>query len=94
MRKVSESANAALAAVARDLAAKETFIEGLVDPEVMGRLLREEPATLNAAQQRALNLEVVTKFEAQRYRRRGVGVRYVDVEGTDLGNSTALDSIQ
>ena len=36
----------------------------------------------------------MTKVEAQRYHRRGVGVRYVDVEGTDLGNSTALDSIQ
>ena len=93
-RKVSESANAALAADARDLAAKETFIEGLVDPDVRGHLLRYEHATLNAAYQRALNLEAVTKVEAQRYRRRGVGVRYVDVEGTDLGNSTALDSIQ
>ena len=49
VRKVSESANAALAAVARDLAAKETFIEGLVDPEVRWHLLREETATLNAA---------------------------------------------
>ena len=94
VRKVSESANAALAADARDLAAKETFIEGLMDPDVRGHLLREEPATLNAAYQRALNLEAVTKVEAQRYRRRGVGVRYVDVEGTDLGNSSALDSIQ
>ena len=84
MRKVSESANAALAADARDLAAKETFIEGLMDPDVRGHLLREEPATLNAAYQRALNLEAVTKIEAQRYRRRGVGVRYVDVEGTDF----------
>ena len=94
VRKVSESANAALAADARDLAAKETFIEGLVDPDVRGQLLREEPATLNAAYQKALNLEAVTKVEAQSYRRGGVGVRYVDVEGTDLGNSTALDSIQ
>ena len=94
VRKVSQSANAALAADARDLDAKETFIEGLVDPDVRGHLLREEPATLNAAYQRALNLEAVTKVEAQRYRRRGVGVRYVDVEGTDLGKSTALDSIQ
>ena len=34
------------------------------------------------------------KVEAQRYRSRGVGVRYVDVEVTDLGNSSALDSIQ
>ena len=94
VRKVSESANAALASDARDLAEKETFIEGFVDPEVRGHLLREEPATLNAAYQRALNLEAVTKVEAQRYHRRGVGVRYVDVEGTDLGNSSALDSIQ
>ena len=36
----------------------------------------------------------MTKVEAKRYRRRGVGVRYVDVEGTNLGNSTALNSIQ
>ena len=36
----------------------------------------------------------MTKVEAQRYQRYGVGVRYVDVEGTDLGNSTALDSNQ
>ena len=94
VRKVSESANAALAADAGDLAAKETFIEGLVEPDVRGHLLREEPATLNAAYQRALNLGAKTKVEAQRYHRRGVGVRYVDVEGTDLENSTALDSIQ
>ena len=94
MRKVSDWANAALAADPRGLASKKTFIEGLVDPDVRGHLLREEPTTLNAAYQRALNLETVNKVEAQRYRRQGVGVRYVDVEGTDLRNSTALDSIQ
>ena len=49
VRKVSESANAALVADARALAAKETFIEGLVDPDVRWHLLREEPTTLNAA---------------------------------------------
>ena len=42
VKKVSEMANAELAADARDLAAKETFIEGLVDPDVKGHLLREE----------------------------------------------------
>ena len=42
VRKVSESTNVALAADARDLAAKETFIEELVDPDVTGHLLREE----------------------------------------------------
>ena len=36
----------------------------------------------------------MTKVEAQRYLRRGVGVRLVDVEGRDWGNSSALDSIQ
>ena len=46
VRKASESTIVALAADARDLAAKETFIEGLVDPEVREHLLREEPATL------------------------------------------------
>ena len=86
--RVSESANA------RDLAAKQIFTERLVDPDVRGHLLREEPSTLNAAYQRALNLEAVTNFEAQRYRHRGVGVRYVVVEGTDMGTSSALDSIQ
>ena len=40
------------------------------------------------------NLEALNKVEAQRYRRCGVGIRYVDVEGTDLENSTALESIQ
>ena len=94
VQKKSESANAALAADARDLAAKETIIEGLGVPDVSGHLLREEPGTLNAAYKRALNLDAVTKAEAQRYLRRGVGVRYVDVEGTDLGNSSALDLIQ
>ena len=82
LRKVNESANAALTADARDLAAKETLIEGLVDPDVRGHLLRETPGTLNAAYQRALNLEAVINVEAQRYRRRGVDVRYLDVEGT------------
>ena len=36
----------------------------------------------------------MTKVEAQRYRQRGVDVRYVDAEGTELGNSTALNWIQ
>ena len=49
VRKVSESANAILVADAKDLATKETFIEGLVNADVRGHLLREEPATLNAA---------------------------------------------
>ena len=65
VRKVSESAKAALAADARYLASKENFIEGLVDPDV-----REEPATLKAEHQRAKNPEAVTKAEAQRYRQR------------------------
>ena len=84
VRKFSELANAALAADARDLTAKEKLVEGLVDPDVKGHLLREKLATLKVAYHRALNLEAVTKVEVQMYRCRGVGVRYVDVEGTDL----------
>ena len=94
VRKVSESASVALAADEKDLAAKETFLVKLVDPEVRGHLLREEPATLNAAYKREKNLEALTKFEAQKYSCRGVRVRYVDVEGTDLGNNSALELIQ
>ena len=37
VQKVSEPANAALATDARDLAAKKTFIEGLVEPDVRTR---------------------------------------------------------
>ena len=46
-------------------------------------LLREDHANLNEAYQRALNLEAVTKVEAQRYHHGGVGVRCVDVKGVD-----------
>ena len=60
--------------------------------DVRRHLLREEPATLIAAYQRAQNQEAVTKFEAQRYL--GVGLRGVNVQGTDLGSSSALYSIQ
>ena len=54
---------------------KRDLHKELADPE-------EEPTTLNAACQRALNLGAVTMVEAQRYRSRGVSVQYVDVEGT------------
>ena len=73
---------------------QETFIEKLVDKDMRGHQLREEPASPNAAYQIALSLEAVTKFEARSYHRLGVGVLYMDVEGTDLGNCSVLDSIQ
>ena len=94
VRKVSEAANAALAADARDLAAKEIFIEGLVEPDVRGHLMREEPATLNAAYHRALNLDAVTKVESQRLRRRGVGVRYLNEENGPGDSAETLEAIK
>ena len=46
---------------------------------------------MNAAYQRALNLNAVSKVEAQRFNSQEIDMRYVEFKGTYFGNTSALD---
>ena len=45
---------------------------------------------MNAAYQRALNLNAVSKVEAQRFSSQKIDMRYVEFKGTYFGNNSAL----
>ena len=79
VRKLGEAANAHLDVAGRQEARvtgrqyKDAFLDGLLDSEIRYTLLKEEPGSFNAATQRALALDAISKAESSRLRGRRNG---------------------
>ena len=70
VRKLGEAANAHLDVAGRQEANKDAFMDGLLDSEIRYTLLKEEPGSFNAATQRAIALDAISKAESSRLRGR------------------------
>ena len=73
VHKLGEAANAHLDAAGRQEAIKDAFIDGLLDSEIRYTLLKEERVSFNAATQRAIALDAISKAESSRLRGRRNG---------------------
>ena len=62
--KLREASNAHLDVAGRQKANKDSFMEGLLDSENRYTLLMEEPGSFNAATQRAIALDAISKAES------------------------------
>ena len=71
VRKLGEAANAHLDVAGRQEANKDAFMDGLLDSKIRYTLLKEETGSLNAATQRAIALDAISKAESSRLRRNG-----------------------
>ena len=70
VRKLGRAANAHLHVAGRQEANKDAFMDGLLDSEIRYTLLKEELGRFNAATQRAIALDAISKAEFSRLRRR------------------------
>ena len=81
VRKLEEAANAHLDVAGRQEANKDAFMDGLLDSEIRYTFLKEEPGSFNAATQRAIALEAISKAESSPLRgRRNGHVRWTKGE--------------
>ena len=62
--KLEEATNAHLDVAGRQEANKDAFMDGLLDSEIRYTLLKEEPGSFNAATQRAIALDAISKAES------------------------------
>ena len=91
VRKLGEAANAHLSAAGRQEANKDAFIDGMLDSEIRYTLLKEDPDTFNASDQRAIALEAIAKVENARYRPRRMGhVRWTQGDDDESGRKTEI----
>ena len=90
VRKLGEAANAHLDAAGRQESNKDAFMDGLLDSEIRYTLLKEEPGIFNAATQRAIALDAVSKAESSRLRgQRNGHVRWTRAEQDHDESATA-----
>ena len=82
VRKLGEAANAHLDVARQHEANKDAFMDGLLDRDIRYTLLKEEqPGSFNAATQRAIALDAISKAESIRVRgRRNGNVRWTKGE--------------
>ena len=73
VRRLGEAANAHSDVAGRQEANQGAFVDGLLDNKIRYTLLKEEPGSFNAATQRAIALEAVSKAETSRLRGRRNG---------------------
>ena len=73
VRKLGEAANAHLDLSGRQEANKDAFMDGLLDSKTRYTLLKEEPGSFNAATQRAIALDAISKAESSQLRGRRNG---------------------
>ena len=73
VRKLEQAANAHLDVAGRQLANKDAFMTGLMDSEIRYTLLQDEPGSFNAATQRVIALDAISKAESSRLRGRRDG---------------------
>ena len=90
VRKLGEAAKAHIDVAGRQEANKDVFMNGLLDSEIRYTLLREEPGSFNAATQRAIALEAISKAESSQLRgRRNGHVKWTKVEQDHEESATA-----
>ena len=65
---LGEASNAHLDVAGRQKANKDAFMNGLLDSEIRYTLLKKEPGSFNAATQRAIALDAISKAESSRLR--------------------------
>ena len=70
---LGEAVNAHFVVAARQEANKDAFMDGLLDSEIRYSLLKEEPGSFNAATQRAIALDAISKAEFSQLRGRKNG---------------------
>ena len=71
--KLGEALIAQLDVAGRQEANKDAFMDGLMDSKIRYTLLKEEPGSFNAATQRAIALDTISKAESSRLRGRRNG---------------------
>ena len=88
--KLREAANAHLDVAGRQEANKDAFMDGLLDIKIRYTLLKEEPGSFNAATQRSIAQDAISKAESSRLpRRRNGRVRWTKSEQDHDESATA-----